>query len=117
MENNGDALEERVYFADLYDIYSPILSEKQREVCSKIVDDLSASEIAGEIGISRQGVHDLAKRTRTFLESAERTLGVRRMQRAIRDIASIIEKYRDSLPVDLVRECEGVLNDVRSIER
>lgn len=113
MVPNDDALEDRVYFAELFDLYAPILSEKQRGVCARIFDDLSPSEIAGESGVSRQGVHDLVRRTRSFLDDAERSLGVRRMTVAIDEISSIIDRYRTSLPEGFVRECEGVINNVR----
>ena len=43
----------------LFDYYGELLSEKQR-VCFDLYynQDLSLSEIASELGITRQGVHD-----------------------------------------------------------
>ena len=44
----------------LYDFYGELLTEHQRRIYEDVVfGDLSPSEIAGEQGISRQGVHDL----------------------------------------------------------
>ena len=47
----------------LFDYYGELLSEKQR-VCFDLYynQDLSLSEIASELGITRQGVHDSLSR-------------------------------------------------------
>ncbi len=47
----------------LFDVYGDLLTEHQREIYQNLVDnDYSLSEIAEELGISRQGVHDAIKR-------------------------------------------------------
>ena len=47
----------------LYDFYGELLTEHQQRVYEDAVyNDMSLSEIAGEQGISRQGVHDPIKR-------------------------------------------------------
>ena len=46
----------------LYDFYGELLTEHQKQIYELYLDDLSLSEIANELGISRQGVHDLIKR-------------------------------------------------------
>ena len=44
----------------LYDFYGELLTEHQQRVYEDAVyNDMSLGEIAGEQGISRQGVHDL----------------------------------------------------------
>ena len=56
----------------LYDFYGELLTEHQRRVYEDVVfGDLSPSEIAGEQGISRQGVHDNIKRCNKALEEYE----------------------------------------------
>ena len=48
----------------LYDFYGELLNEHQKKIYEDVVfNDMSPSEIAREEGISRQGVHDLVKRT------------------------------------------------------
>ena len=51
----------------LYDFYGELLTEHQQNVYEDVVlNDYSLSEVAQDQGISRQGVHDLVKRsTRT----------------------------------------------------
>ena len=47
----------------LFDFYGELLTERQRQVYTSVVfEDYSLSEVAEELGISRQGVHDLVKR-------------------------------------------------------
>ena len=56
----------------LYDFYGELLTTHQRQVYEAAVyDDLSLSEIAGEFGITRQGVHDLLKRCDRILKDYE----------------------------------------------
>ncbi|MBQ8208004.1 MAG: YlxM family DNA-binding protein [Clostridia bacterium] len=56
----------------LLDFYGEVLSERKREVLGYYYnDDLSLSEIAAELEISRQGVRDIIKKAEeelTFLE-------------------------------------------------
>lgn len=59
----------------LFDFYGELLSERQKEVYQYYVfDNLSLGEIAAEVGMSRQGVHDLVKRGRLMLEEYEHKL-------------------------------------------
>ena len=45
----------------LYDFYGELLTERQQQVYEDVVvlDDYSLSEVAEDLGISRQGVHDI----------------------------------------------------------
>ena len=59
----------------LYDFYGELLTEHQQRVYEDAVyNDMSLSEIAGEQGISRQGVHDLIKRCDKILQDYESKL-------------------------------------------
>ncbi|MBE5881269.1 MAG: DNA-binding protein [Lachnospiraceae bacterium] len=47
----------------LYDFYGELLTEHQRQIYEDAVfNDMSLSELAGDYGISRQGIHDLIRR-------------------------------------------------------
>ena len=53
----------------LYDFYGELLTERQQQVYESVVlEDYSLSEVAEELGISRQGVHDMIKRCNHTLE-------------------------------------------------
>lgn len=61
----------------LFDIYSPLLTARQREVMQLYFsDNFSLAEIAEEYGISRQAVHNLIQRTLASIEKFEKKLGL-----------------------------------------
>ena len=59
----------------LYDFYGELLTERQQQVYESVVlEDYSLSEVAEDLGISRQGVHDMIKRCNHTLEEYESRL-------------------------------------------
>lgn len=61
----------------LFDFYGPLLTNKQQEIYDYYYQqDLSLGEIAENLGVSRQAVYDLLKRSEETLEDAERKLGM-----------------------------------------
>lgn len=59
----------------LYDFYGELLTDHQKKIYEDAVfENMSLSEIAGEYGISRQGVHDLIKRCDNTLQEYENKL-------------------------------------------
>ncbi|MBQ4293160.1 MAG: DNA-binding protein [Lachnospiraceae bacterium] len=77
-------MEKTAYNAYLFDFYGELLGEKQKRLYEESrFQDLSLSEIAELEGISRQGVHDLLKRTEMKLcEYEEKLRLVERFLRA-----------------------------------
>lgn len=74
--DDGARLERRIYINTLYDLYGPLLTERQRDVYEmRHFSDLSYVEIAETLGITRQAVHILVNRTAERLETLEKTLG------------------------------------------
>ncbi len=69
--------EKNLEMSFLLDFYGDVLGERRREVMSMYYnEDLSLSEIADEIGISRQGVRDLIKKAEEELSVLEKKLGL-----------------------------------------
>ncbi|MBO4900255.1 MAG: YlxM family DNA-binding protein [Lachnospiraceae bacterium] len=61
----------------LYDFYGELLTEHQKQVYESVVyENLSLGEIADDLGVSRQAVHDLIKRCDKILEGYEAKLGL-----------------------------------------
>jgi len=59
----------------LYDFYGELLTKHQRKIYEDAVNnDYSLSEMADELGITRQGVHDLLKRCDKTLQNYEEKL-------------------------------------------
>lgn len=68
-------LENKTNMAMLYDFYSPMLTERQKELMELYYgDDLSLSEVSDIAGITRQGVRDAIKKSENILDRCERKL-------------------------------------------
>ncbi len=64
-------------YALLLDVYGTMLNEKQRYALEMYYcDDLSLSEIADNIGITRQGVRDQIKHAEEELDNLDSKLGL-----------------------------------------
>lgn len=69
-------LTKKVDLAFLSAFYGGMLTEKQRQVLSlHCEEDLSLGEIADEVGISRQAVHETLTRAAAKLNAMESSLG------------------------------------------
>ena len=70
-------LQKKVDLAFLSAFYGGLLTEKQRRVLFlHCEEDLSLAEIAEDVGITRQAVHDTIQRASTKLYEMEHSLGV-----------------------------------------
>ncbi len=86
-------MEENVRLAYLYDFYGELLKPGQKELFLEFVfQDLSLQEMADELGISRQAVHDRVHRCIRILENYERKLHLLEKYQRIGTMAEAIEK-------------------------
>ena len=84
----------------LYDYYGDLLTDRQKECFEmRYYQDLSLGEIAAELGISRQGVHDNLSRTEALLRNMEaktgcvgRDLACRKAAKTILDAARKLQE-------------------------
>lgn len=81
----------------LFDYYGDLLTERQRScVDMRYNQDLSLSEIAEELGVSRQGVYDNLSRAEALLRNMEEKTGCvqRAMEtrKAVREILDAANK-------------------------
>lgn len=82
----------------LYDFYGEMLTPHQKEIYEDFVlNDLSLGEIAQQHGISRQGVHDIIRRSRQQLGSCEEKLGLVKKFIQIRDDIGRIRENADAI--------------------
>lgn len=62
----------REYHISLYEIYKELLTDKQKNYFEAYyLDDLSLSEVADNLNVSRNAVFDQIKKTATILEEYE----------------------------------------------
>ena len=85
--------------------YGGLLTDKQRQVLSMhCEEDLSLGEIAQELGTSRQGVHDLIRRTSDKLFELEEKLSLasrfRIMQNGLLACRKALVEKNSSLALD-----------------
>lgn len=105
----------------LYDYYGDLLTQRQKE-CFELrhYQDLSLGEIASELGISRQGVHDNLNRTEALLRNMEAKTGCVSRDQACRRAAKIIQTAASSLcayPDEAVRTlAERISGAMRELE-
>ena len=70
----------------LLDFYGDALTQKQRDVMEQYYnDDLSLAEIAGNFGITRQGVRDAIKRGEGTVLALEEKIGFAARYRAVQE--------------------------------
>lgn len=85
--------------AYLYDFYGELLTKRQQQVYESVVlEDYSLSEVAEDLGISRQGVHDMIKRCNKTLEEYEEKLHLvekfLNIRRQVQEIHKLADKYQ-----------------------
>ena len=90
----------------LLDFYGELIPERKRTVLELYYnEDYSLSEVADEIGISRQGVRDIVKKTESELFFYEEKLGLAKKLLLVEQASDALCQLADrhSLPED-VRE-------------
>lgn len=85
------------YASMLYDFYGALLKESQLEVMTMYHEDnLSLSEIAEELGMTRQAVHYTLKKAEAKLEEYDNKLGlVANYQENQKRAEQLISKIKD----------------------
>ena len=80
--------EKNLAISDLLDTYAAVLSERHREMLDCYYNqDLSLAEIAGLVGISRQGVRDGIKKAEEELFFLEERLHLHERANSLREAA------------------------------
>lgn len=78
----------------LLDCYGSLLTERQRTLLEGYYDeDLSLTELADPLGISRQAVHDSIRRGERQLRAYEEQMGIAARLKAARTLFAEIEAY------------------------
>ena len=85
------------YASMLYDFYGALLKESQLEVMTMYHEDnLSLSEIAEELGMTRQAVHYTLKKAEAKLEEFDSKLGLLESYRSNQArVEKIVSKLRE----------------------
>jgi len=110
----------KITISMLLDFYGQLLSAKQLEIMNYYCnEDLSLSEIAEIIGITRQGVHDTVKRSELLLEELENKLGLYHKWQSIQNELDIVQTtLRHICPenADMHNSCTKVIAMIEKIK-
>lgn len=96
-----------LYYSTLLDVYGKTLNKRQLDVMAAYYnEDLSLSEIADNMQISKQGVRDIIKRAEAHLMQLEMQL-------------LFIEKARsrEKLLIDIIKNIEEISLSVQEMEQ
>ena len=101
----------------LYDFYGELLTEHQKEVYAQVVlEDYSLSEVAKELGKSRQSVHDLIKRSTKTLEDYEAKLHLvekfMSVKNKVQEINNLLEDYQQQEEAELIQKVKKLSSEI-----
>ena len=98
--------EKNLEISQLLDFYGETLTERKRAVMNLYYnEDLSLSEVASEVGISRQGVRELIKKTESELLSLEEKLG---LAKRFNDLRTLADRAESALVSEHISESTRV---------
>lgn len=96
--------------ADCYDIYKPLLTEKQCAIMEMYYfSDLSLGEISEETGITRQAAFNCIKKSEERLEELEKALELLKKRNEIKEI---LKKLRSSININDTKESQNLIGDL-----
>ncbi|MGI6011113.1 MAG: YlxM family DNA-binding protein [Ruminococcus sp.] len=101
----------------LYDFYGELLTDHQRQIYEAVVlNDYSLSEVAQDLGISRQGVHDMIKRCSKILSDYEEKLHLVHkfvsIKEKVNQIHSLTKNSANETKESLMRQIEEISNGI-----
>lgn len=110
-------LDEIVNLSLLFDFYGDLLNDRKKQIFEDYyLNDLSLSEIAEELKISRQGVHDIVKRCSRELIEYETKLSLVKKFGELKEKVSSIKAYCDELTrsgkLTTIHEIEMLADDI-----
>ena len=106
-------LEQRLYLAELFDIYGPLLTDKQQTCLSMhLFEDFSMSEIGEDLAVSRQAVYDILHRSEQTMAAYEKKLGLaqrlREQRQELTEIYDDISQLSSNKKIDK-KEADNIL--------
>lgn len=98
--------EKNLQLAELIDLYAALLSDRQQRVLDLYYNqDLSLGEIAGDLGISRQGVRDSIKKAERELYFFESKLHLAARESKVREAGEkLLALTRDNAQMSAAAE-------------
>ncbi len=99
--------------ADYYDIYKPLLTEKQCGIMEMYYfSDLSLSEISEETGITRQAAFNCIKKSEERLEELEKAFSLFKKRE---ETKAVLEKLRLSISENNKEKALSLIDDLEKV--
>ena len=96
-------MEEKIYLTELFEIYNKLLTDNQREIFKMhYLLDLSLSEIADELSISRQNASDTLKTAKEKLVSFESNLKIKEKEDELKNLASGVDEKTSAKIMEII---------------
>ena len=109
--------EKNLKLAYLLDFYGDVLDEHTRTVMKAYYDDdLSLSEIAEGVGISRQGVRHIIKKGEEQLSFLEERLGLAAHNEELESAIDIIESVKKQLTSKSLYNIDDIISSLSKAE-
>jgi len=120
-------ISKKMLVAELFAFYGELLTAKQKDVLTLYcLDDLSLGEIAEDLSISRQGVHDAVKRATKILEDYETKLGLMDkfnnnnrlladINSKMMDLSQLVDQDEQILRQGVKKVVDIVMNDIEEM--
>lgn len=104
----------KIEMVRLYDIYSPLLSERQSEILNLYYnEDQSLAEISENVGITRQGVRDCIVKAEAQLDFFEEKLGLfaktSRLYEAIDSLSDKVDSLSEKELAERLSELKNLI--------
>ena len=109
-------MEKNIRISILCDIYGSLLTDKQKDVLDLYYNDnLSLSEIAEEINITRQAVRDSIVKAEKKLYSFEENLGLMAKMEMQKEIISDLEKINEKVSSEVKSEIIKIIQKINDL--
>ena len=96
-------MDNRIYLIDLYDYYSDLLTDKQKEYFEYYYfDNLSLAEISENIKVSRNAIHNRLKETINKLEFYEEKLELYKKREQIKKLITTLDENTQNQIKELI---------------
>ncbi len=96
-------MDNRIYLINIYDYYSELLTEKQKEYFEYYYfDNLSLSEISENLKVSRNAIYKQIKETSNKLEDFEEKLKLYEKSKKIKELIKDLDENLQTKIKDLI---------------
>lgn len=110
--------EKNMRYSLLLDFYGELLPSAQRDMIDLYYnEDLSLSEIAEQVGITRQGVRDSVRRAEDLLSDFEEKLGMAGRFARLSEVEDLLHKIKDVSSENEVKSLSEIaLSTIRTMQ-